>query len=129
MKDVAGPLKLELAQYNDVAIFTSFDAEIGEVTRHRINRGLRLIELLKQPHSSPVMLRNQILVLFAVTRGFFDGLPVNFAKQFENFIINTFFKYGFIQLIKVNSPITKSESFLKGALKAALILFKNEVKI
>jgi F-type H+-transporting ATPase subunit alpha len=129
MKDIAGPLKLELAQYNDVAIFTSFDAEIGEVTRHRINRGLRLIELLKQPHSSPVMLRNQILVLFAVTRGFFDGIPVAFVKSFELFLISSFFKYGFINFIKVNSPIAKSENFLRGALKGALTIFKAEFKI
>lgn len=129
MKDASGSLKLELAQYNDVAIFTSFDAEIGEVTRARINRGLRIIELLKQTHSAPFRLKSQIIVLFAITRGFFDTLPVSAVKQFEIFIINIMWKCGLVHLINVNSPMIQIEKFLSGVLYGILELFKRNNKI
>jgi F-type H+-transporting ATPase subunit alpha len=83
MRQVAGTLKLELAQYRELAAFASFGSDLDKATQAQLNRGQRLVELLKQDQFSPLPFSKQILIIFAGTGGFLDDLPVNQVRDFE----------------------------------------------
>jgi proton translocating ATP synthase F1 alpha subunit len=83
MKQVAGPLRLELAQYRELAAFAQFGSDLDEATRKRIERGRRLTEILKQGQYRPLPVEQQVAVLFAVTRGLLDAVPVDKIRPFE----------------------------------------------
>jgi F-type H+-transporting ATPase subunit alpha len=83
MRQVAGTLKLELAQYRELAAFASFGSDLDKATQAQLNRGQRLVELLKQKQFSPLPFSKQILIIFAGTGGFLDDLPVNQVGDFE----------------------------------------------
>jgi len=87
MKQIAGTLKLELAQYREVEAFASFASELEEATQHTLFRGLRLIELLKQKQSDPLSVSTQILLIFSGMRGFLDKLSIEEAVEFKQFLI------------------------------------------
>jgi F-type H+-transporting ATPase subunit alpha len=84
MRDVAGRLRLELAQLEDVARFTRFGIEVGEVTRRRIQRGERLRAVLAQPVHRPLSLASQVVVLVAATEGFLDDIALEDVPAFED---------------------------------------------
>ena len=84
MRQVAGTLKLELAQYRELAAFASFGSDLDKATQAQLNRGQRLVELLKQNQFSPLPFSKQILIIFAGTGGFLDDLPVNQVRDFES---------------------------------------------
>ena len=86
-KQVAGTLKLELAQYREVAAFAQFGSDLDASTRHQLNRGARLVELLKQKQFQPLPIEEQIVLLFAGVKGFLDALPVNKVGPFEELIL------------------------------------------
>jgi F-type H+-transporting ATPase subunit alpha len=81
---VAGKLRLELAQLEDVARFTRFGIEVGEVTRRRIQRGERLRAVLGQPAHRPLSLASQVVVLVAATEGFLDEVALEDVPAFED---------------------------------------------
>src|ERR1700684_344092 len=83
MRQVAGTLKLELAQYRELAAFAQFGSDLDKATHTQLNRGQRLVELLKQNQFSPLPFSKQILIIFAGTGGFLDDLPVNQVRDFE----------------------------------------------
>jgi F-type H+/Na+-transporting ATPase subunit alpha len=83
MKQVAGTLKGELAQYREMAAFAQFGSDLDATTQRLLARGSRLTELLKQPQFSPLKVEEQVVVIFAGTRGFLDPLPVNAISRFE----------------------------------------------
>jgi F-type H+-transporting ATPase subunit alpha len=83
MKQVAGAIKGELAQYREMAAFAQFGSDLDAVTQKLLNRGARLTELLKQPQFSPLKVEEQVCVIFAGTQGFLDSLPVNRVSDFE----------------------------------------------
>src|SRR6204780_4855849 len=83
MRQVAGTLKLELAQYRELAAFAQFGSDLDKATQAQLNRGQRLVELLKQGQFSPLPFSKQILIIFAGTGGFLDDLPVNQVRDFE----------------------------------------------
>ena len=83
MRQVAGTLKLELAQYRELAAFAQFGSDLDKATQAQLNRGQRLVELLKQNQFSPLPFSKQILIIFAGTGGFLDDLPVNQVREFE----------------------------------------------
>jgi proton translocating ATP synthase F1 alpha subunit len=87
MKQIAGTLKLELAQYREVESFASFASELDETTQHTLFRGLRLIELLKQKQASPLSANKQILLIYAGMRGYLDDLSVDSITQFKVFLL------------------------------------------
>jgi F-type H+-transporting ATPase subunit alpha len=86
-KQVAGTLKLELAQYREVAAFAQFGSDLDASTQHQLNRGARLVELLKQKQFQPLPIEEQVVLLFAGVKGFLDGLPVNKVGAFEELIL------------------------------------------
>src|ERR1700720_352444 len=83
MRQVAGTLKLELAQYRELAAFAQFGSDLDKATQQQLNRGQRLVELLKQGQFSPLPFSKQILIILAGTGGFLDDLPVNQVRDFE----------------------------------------------
>ncbi|MEQ1712569.1 MAG: F0F1 ATP synthase subunit alpha, partial [Hyphomicrobium sp.] len=83
MKQVAGKIKGELAQYREMAAFAQFGSDLDAATQKLLARGARLTELLKQPQFSPLKMEEQVCVIFAGTRGYLDALPVPAVGKFE----------------------------------------------
>ncbi len=83
MKQVAGTLRLELAQYREMAAFAQFGSDLDQATQRQLNRGARLVELLKQGQYEPLAVERQILILYAGTNGFVDELPLAALKKYE----------------------------------------------
>ena len=83
MKQVAGTLRLDLAQYRELAAFAQFGSDLDKSTQQRLNRGMRLVELLKQPQYQPMTVAEQVISLYAGTRGLMDDLPVSAVAKFE----------------------------------------------
>jgi F-type H+-transporting ATPase subunit alpha len=83
MKQVAGTLRLELAQYREMAAFAQFGSDLDQATQRQLNRGSRLVELLKQGQYEPLPVERQILIIYAGTNGFIDELPLTALKKYE----------------------------------------------
>ena len=83
MKQVAGTLRLELAQYREMAAFAQFGSDLDQATQRQLNRGSRLVELLKQGQYEPLPVEKQVLIIFAGTNGFIDDLPLTAMKKYE----------------------------------------------
>jgi F-type H+-transporting ATPase subunit alpha len=83
MKAVAGTLKLDLAQYREKAAFSQFASDLDEVTRKMLERGQRLVEILKQGQYVPIPVERQVVIIYAGTKGFLDELPVNKLGEYE----------------------------------------------
>lgn len=83
MKAVAGNLRLDLAQYRELAAFTQFGSELDEATQAQLTRGERMVEILKQDKDSPFSLDQEVIVIFAGTQGFLDDLPLEAIRSFE----------------------------------------------
>ena len=83
MKKVAGSIKLELAQYREMAAFAQFGSDLDASTQRLLNRGARLTELLKQPQFNPLPFEEQVVSIFAGTNGYIDGIAVNDVVRYE----------------------------------------------
>ena len=83
MKQVAGSIKLELAQYREMAAFAQFGSDLDVATQRLLNRGARLTELLKQPQYRPLPVEEQVVSIFAGVNGYLDGIPVESVTDFE----------------------------------------------
>ena len=88
MKSVAGPVKLELAQYREMAAFAQFGSDLDAATQQLLNRGARLTELMKQPQYSPLTNAEIVCVIFAGTKGYLDKIPVKQVGTFEKGLLN-----------------------------------------
>lgn len=88
MKKVAGKLKLSLAQYRELEAFAQFGSDLDEATKQQLNRGARLTEILKQPQYSPLSQPKQVAIIYAVTNGYADQLPVDKMADFEEKLFN-----------------------------------------
>ena len=88
MKQVAGSIKLELAQYREMAAFAQFASDLDAGTQRLLNRGARLTELLKQAQFSPMPVEEQVVSIFAGVRGFLDPLPVDAITRFESGLLD-----------------------------------------
>jgi len=84
MKQVAGTMKLELAQYREVAAFAKFGSDLDAATQQQLNRGVRLYELLKQPQYQPLEVEEQVVILFAGVKGFVDNIDVAKVTDFQD---------------------------------------------
>ncbi|MCE5335018.1 MAG: F0F1 ATP synthase subunit alpha [Desulfobacteraceae bacterium] len=83
MKQVAGKLRLELAQYRELEAFAKFGSDLDKSTQAQLNRGMRLVELLKQPQYQPMPAEKEVVSLYSGTRGFLDSIPVDKIAQYE----------------------------------------------
>ena len=89
MKQVCGSLKLELAQYREVAAFAQFGSDLDAATQALLKRGARLTEVLKQPQYSPLPIEKQIVVLYAAVKGFCDRMPLDRISHYERAILSS----------------------------------------
>jgi F-type H+-transporting ATPase subunit alpha len=83
MKQVAGTLRLDLAQYRELAAFAGFGSDLDAATQAQLTRGERLVEILKQPQYQPLPMEKQVTIIFAGTKGFLDKFPVNTLADYE----------------------------------------------
>ncbi|HHP0358893.1 TPA: F0F1 ATP synthase subunit alpha [Campylobacter jejuni] len=83
-KQVSGTLRLDLAQYRELQAFAQFASDLDEVSRKQLERGQRMVELLKQPPYSPLSVEKQVVLIFAGTKGFLDDIAVSKIKEFED---------------------------------------------
>src|SRR5437899_520627 len=90
MRSVSGTLKLDLAQFRELEAFATFGSELDPVSKAQLERGYRLVELLKQPLNSPMPVEEQVVAIFAGTTGVLDDLPVGDVKRFENELLDNF---------------------------------------
>ncbi len=110
MKSVAGPVKLELAQYREMAAFAQFGSDLDAATQKLLNRGARLTELMKQPQYSPLTNAEIVAVIYAGTKGYLDSVPVNQVARWEEGLI------GFLrnQHADVLDWLTRDDPKIKG---------------
>ena len=83
MKSVSGTLKLDLAQFRELEAFATFGSELDAISKAQLERGYRLVELLKQPLNSPMPVEEQVVSIFAGTKGYLDDIPVSDVRRFE----------------------------------------------
>jgi F-type H+-transporting ATPase subunit alpha len=127
MKQVAGTLRLELAQYREMAAFAQFGSDLDQATQRQLNRGSRLVELLKQGQYEPLPVEKQILIVYAGTNGFVDELPLTALKKYEHEL------YAFVEAKHpdIYDDILKKrelDSDLRAKLNKALEEFKGVFK-
>jgi F-type H+-transporting ATPase subunit alpha len=84
MKAVAGTMRSDLAQFRDLESFATFGSELDKTSQAQLDRGYRLTELLKQPLNTPVPVEEQVIVIYAGTRGWTDTVPVSEVRRFES---------------------------------------------
>ena len=90
MSGVAGSMKIDLAQFRELEAFASFGSELDKVSQAQLDRGYRLVELLKQPAYSPLRVEEQVVSIFAGTRGYLDDLDVKQVRPFEDHLLEAF---------------------------------------
>src|SRR5262245_15180745 len=83
MRQVAGSLRLDLAQYRELAAFAQFGSDLDQATQKQLNRGKRLVEILKQPQYQPLPVEKQVIIIFAATNGYLDSVPVERLRAYE----------------------------------------------
>lgn len=97
MKQVAGRLRLDLAQYRELEAFAEFGSELDKASQQQLDRGARIVEVLKQPQYRPAKVEDQVIAIFAVTQGHFDRVPVEACRQAEDELIEFIHaRYGHI---------------------------------
>jgi len=123
MKQVAGTLRLELAQYRELAAFAQFGSDLDKATQRLLARGQRLTEILKQGQYSPMPLEEQVFVIWAATNGYVDDIPVSEVRRFEAELL-TYLRNNHAALL--NDIATKKEltDDIKSRMKAATDAFK-----
>ncbi|MHB1857576.1 MAG: F0F1 ATP synthase subunit alpha [Acidobacteriaceae bacterium] len=122
-KQVGATLKLDLAQYRELAAFAQFGSDLDKATLNQLNRGQRLTELLKQPQFQPLSMEKQVVILYAGTNGFLDDLKIEYVGAFEN----GFYPYmESVQSAILNEIATKKalNDDLKKSLNAAITEYK-----
>ena len=124
MKQVAGQLKGELAQFRELAAFAQFGSELDPKTQAQIDRGKRIVEIFKQPQYSPIPVEIQVAVLWSVQRGYVDDVPVERIKEYQTGLSDflTLRKAELLQKIASEKAVSDA---LAGELKVAVDTFKH----
>jgi F-type H+-transporting ATPase subunit alpha len=116
MKQVAGTLKLDLAQFRELEAFATFGSELDKVSQAQLDRGYRLTELLKQPQNQPVPVEEQVLAIYAGTKGWADTVPVSEVRRFEAELIE-YFKAnhaGVLETIRSTGALPEGDEIDRG---------------
>ena len=128
MKTVAGGLKLALSQYRDLEAFASFASDLDPASRAQLDRGARLVELLKQPQYSPLAVERQVVVVWAGTSGFLDDVPVEDVARFEEEFLDSVQRNhkGIYDAIRETGQLSDDTTT---ALKDAIDEFRKEFEV
>ncbi|MDC3107583.1 F0F1 ATP synthase subunit alpha [Paracoccaceae bacterium] len=125
MKSVAGSIKLELAQYREMAAFAQFGSDLDASTQALLNRGARLTELLKQPQYSPLTNAEQVIVIYAGTKGYLDKTDVKEVTSFEKDLVNYLRSDGKALIDELTTNDQKIEGEIERKIKSLLDNFLN----
>ncbi|MEG0085082.1 MAG: F0F1 ATP synthase subunit alpha [Niameybacter sp.] len=127
MKQIAGPIRVELAQYRSLAAFAQFGSDLDAATQNALAQGERIMEVLKQPQYKPMSVAEQVIVLYAATRKYLIDIPVSAVKQFETQLLETVHtKYPeLLTEVTGKAGITKE---LEEKLKTVVTEFKSKFK-
>jgi F-type H+-transporting ATPase subunit alpha len=122
MKQVAGKMRLELAQYRELEAFAKFGSDLDKSTQAQLNRGVRLVELLKQPQYQPMPAEKEIISLYSGTRGFLDTIPIEKVSQYEQQMV-AFIERKHPEILAEIKEKNKIEDALDAKMSAALTEF------
>jgi F-type H+-transporting ATPase subunit alpha len=125
MRQVAGTLRLDLAQYRELAAFAQFGSDLDKSTQAQLTRGARLVEILKQPQYAPLPVERQVALIFAGTNGYLDALPVADVRRFENELYK-FIEARYPDLFRRIAEKKQLDDDLKAALDAAVKAFAED---
>ena len=125
MRQVAGTLRLDLAQYRELAAFAQFGSDLDKATQAQLTRGARLVELLKQPQYQPLPVEKQIAIIFAGTNGYLDAIPVSAVRSFENELFS-FLENRYPQMLRDVAEKKALDDTLKASLNAAVKEFATD---
>jgi F-type H+-transporting ATPase subunit alpha len=131
MKQVAGTLRLDLAQYRELEAFAAFGSDLDKSTQRQLTRGARLVEILKQPQYQPLPMEKQVTILFAGTRGFLDEFPIDVLAKFEAGLypfVEDRYPQIFSELKEKQAIDDDLEKTMSEALKAYCEEFKDTIK-
>ncbi len=126
MKQVAGTLRLDLAQYRELAAFSQFGSDLDKATKATLDRGVRTVEILKQPQYSPMPVEEQILSIFFATHGYLADTPVAEVETAEQRML-THFRAHYADLLKQIKEEKKLSEELQARLSAAMAEFKKQI--
>lgn len=124
MKQVAGKLKLDMATFRELSAFAQFGTDLDRATRERLDRGSRIMEILKQPQYNPVLLENQVLIIWAVTNGFLDDIPLEKCQEFERKYLE-FMAKKYLQVVREIKEEKRISEDLFEKMKKAMTEFKS----
>jgi F-type H+-transporting ATPase subunit alpha len=125
MRQVAGTLRLDLAQYRELAAFAQFGSDLDKSTQAQLTRGARLVEILKQPQYEPLAVEKQVAIIYAGTNGYLDHVPVSELRSFETELY-TYMETRHPQVLRDIATKKQLDDQLKGALDAAVKEFATE---
>jgi F-type H+-transporting ATPase subunit alpha len=125
MRQVAGTLRLDLAQYRDLAAFAQFGSDLDKATQAQLTRGARLVEILKQPQYDPLPVERQVAIIFAGTNGYLDAIPVSEVRAFET-DLHKFIETRHPQVFRGIAEKKQLDDQLKAALVAAVKEFAGD---
>ena len=126
MKQVAGTLRLDLAQYREMAAFSQFGSELDKATQMQLARGVRLVELLKQGQYKPMPVADQVLSIYAGVNGFLDDVPVDKVLQFEADLLH-YVAQNHQDMRKDIATVGKIDDKVGGKLKEIIATFKQKM--
>ncbi len=126
MKQVAGTLRLDLAQYREMAAFSQFGSELDKATQAQLARGVRMVELLKQGQYKPMPVADQVISIYSGTQGFLDDVPVDKVRQFEEDLLHYVTQHH-PELRKEITSISKIDDAVGSKLKQMLATFKQKM--
>ncbi|MDD4571435.1 MAG: F0F1 ATP synthase subunit alpha [Clostridia bacterium] len=127
MKQVAGRMRLDLAQYRELAAFAQFGSDMDATTKNTLARGERMMEILKQPQYSPMRVEEQVVVIYASTNGFLDDIDVHKVVEFEKGLVNYMQTQG-AEVLKAIREQKKLDDTLTANLRAAIDAYKASIK-
>ena len=127
MKQVAGKLRLDLAQYRELVTFAQFGTELDRASQAQLERGARLMEILKQDQYVPMTVENQILVIYAGNRGFLDEIEVSQVPKYEQKLIE-YFDHEHQDLLKKITDKKVIDDDLDQAISKAFTSFNQQFK-
>jgi F-type H+-transporting ATPase subunit alpha len=127
MKQVAGSLRLDLAQYRELEAFAAFGSDLDAATQKQLTRGSRLVQILKQPQYQPLTLDKQVVILYAGTRGFLDQFPIDSLAEYEKGL-NVFMEQKYSDVMKAILEKKEIDANLDSKLKQALTEYSDDFK-
>jgi F-type H+/Na+-transporting ATPase subunit alpha len=125
MRQVAGTLRLDLAQYRELAAFAQFGSDLDKSTQAQLTRGARLVEILKQPQYEPLAVEKQVAIIFAGTNGYLDAVPVSEIRAFE-VELYSFLESRYPQVLRRIAEKKQLDDQLKGTLNEAVKEFAGQ---